>query len=349
MNFWRRWLGENRLTAFMLFFVVVLYSFLMFMAAFTKPSTAPSSIKAQQNPMLTSAELKQKEEVVRKSLMEKPRLMSILSLAFFGTLVWGILLDMLLIHWRREKRPWISTTLPKAPVCWNMNDVFQALVLLFFIEGCLFLFQLFGYWLTGLELSPDFLLLTNSLIRDVAAAVFVLLLVARRQGRPFADLGLRREKAGLFVKTGLLAYVAIVPLLVISFIVLGFFLQVFSYEPAPQNVVQMYLKPSSENYLIFFTVFVAGIGPVLEEIFFRGFAFAALRQRLGFWKAAALTSFLFSMFHMNAVVFVPIFFLGLFLCYLYESTGSLVPSISAHILHNTIMVLMTLGFRFLSQ
>ena len=175
MKRWRQWLGENRWTASMLFFVAVLYSFLMFASVFAPhedKKTAPAKTEAGRS--LTSEEIKQKEEIVRQKLMQRPGLMNLISLGVFGIFLWGILLDMLLIHWRRTKRPWLTGPLPRAPVCWGLKDVFQALVLLFFVEGCLFLFQLFGYWLTGLEFSADALLLTNSLIRDVCVAVFVL-------------------------------------------------------------------------------------------------------------------------------------------------------------------------------
>ena len=114
-------------------------------------------------------------------------------------------------------------------------------------------------------------------------------------------------------------------------------------------MVQIYLKPGSGPILFIFTVFVAGLGPVLEEVFFRGFAYPALRERFGIPVSPAFTAAAFAALHMNALAFVPIFLLGLFLCYLYESSGSLVPSISAHVLHNTLMVLVTLGFRALAS
>ncbi len=124
--------------------------------------------------------------------------------------------------------------------------------------------------------------------------------------------------------------------------------QGFSYDPPAKAVVEIYFKKSTEKFIIFLTFFVTVAGPVVEEIFFRGFAYGAARKRYGPVVAMLLTSFIFSVMHLSWLAFLPIFFLGIFLAYLYEKTGSLVPSMSAHILHNVIMVCLTLGFKKLS-
>jgi membrane protease YdiL (CAAX protease family) len=111
----------------------------------------------------------------------------------------------------------------------------------------------------------------------------------------------------------------------------------------------MYLRKGAEPYLIYLTLFVAVLGPVFEEIFFRGFAYPPFRQRFGVRWAMVGVSAIFALFHMNAILFIPIFLLGVFLVTLYEKTGSLVPSITAHICHNLIMVGLTLGFKNLSN
>jgi membrane protease YdiL (CAAX protease family) len=42
----------------------------------------------------------------------------------------------------------------------------------------------------------------------------------------------------------------------------------------------------------------------MEEILFRGFAYQAVRGRLGRWPSILLTSLLFSALHANAAVFL---------------------------------------------
>ena len=94
-----------------------------------------------------------------------------------------------------------------------------------------------------------------------------------------------REDSGVFS-----AYVAGLPVLVLSFALLAGISNLFSYKPAPQNVVQMYLKDDAGPYLMVFTFFVAALGPAMEEIFFRGFGYASLRRTMGPVRAALFTS-----------------------------------------------------------
>lgn len=70
--------------------------------------------------------------------------------------------------------------------------------------------------------------------------------------------------------------------------------------------------------------------PITEEIFFRGFIFAGLVPRLGIWGAMAASAVVFSLFHMDLGVLIPIFITGFLLAWLYRRTGSLWPGIVAH-------------------
>ena len=85
----------------------------------------------------------------------------------------------------------------------------------------MFLLHLFAYWATGREVSHDLLILCDSLLRDLCVAAFVMLLVKHRHGRPFSDLGVRSEKFFSYVRLGVLGYIAVVPLLALSFILLA--------------------------------------------------------------------------------------------------------------------------------
>ncbi|PKB80865.1 MAG: hypothetical protein BZY88_07560 [SAR202 cluster bacterium Io17-Chloro-G9] len=79
--------------------------------------------------------------------------------------------------------------------------------------------------------------------------------------------------------------------------------------------------------------------PITEEIFFRGFIIAGLTPRLGPWWAMAVSAAIFSAFHLNLGVMVPIFATGLILALLYHRTGSLWPGIAAHVGQNTLALL----------
>jgi len=63
-----------------------------------------------------------------------------------------------------------------------------------------------------------------------------------------------------------------------------------------------------------------------------------LRKRIGVRNAILLVSAVFAMLHMNIVSFFPIFALGVLLAYLYEKTGSMIPPITVHIIHNSAVI-----------
>jgi len=78
------------------------------------------------------------------------------------------------------------------------------------------------------------------------------------------------------------------------------------------------------------------IAPLAEEIFFRGFVFAGLRERLGWVKAGLISAALFSLLHLQPVQIVPIFVLGFLFALIYEKSRSLWPAIAMHAAINTI-------------
>lgn len=79
-------------------------------------------------------------------------------------------------------------------------------------------------------------------------------------------------------------------------------------------------------------LFLVLIGPLLEELVFRGFLYSPIRRSFGPTNAIFLTAFLFMLGHGQISPSVLVF--GLLFAYLYESTQSLVPSVLFHVLIN---------------
>jgi membrane protease YdiL (CAAX protease family) len=78
------------------------------------------------------------------------------------------------------------------------------------------------------------------------------------------------------------------------------------------------------------------IAPFVEEIFFRGFIFAGLRQVYGWQKSAIISSALFALVHLQWTAIPPIFVLGYIFAYLYNRSRSLWPAILMHGFSNVI-------------
>ena len=81
------------------------------------------------------------------------------------------------------------------------------------------------------------------------------------------------------------------------------------------------------------------LGPVGEELFFRGFAHTALRRKYGFRKGIILSSLFFGVYHIIPWQIPYAFVAGLILAYVYERTQSIYSPILFHILNNAVAVL----------
>ncbi len=87
-------------------------------------------------------------------------------------------------------------------------------------------------------------------------------------------------------------------------------------------------------------VLIVLAAPVSEEVFFRGFIFGGLRKRLSFVTAALISAGIFGLFHYTGAgslgVVPQLAFLGFALCWVYEETGSIYPTIAIHAVNNLI-------------
>ena len=79
-----------------------------------------------------------------------------------------------------------------------------------------------------------------------------------------------------------------------------------------------------------------GLAPFMEETFFRGFLFSGLRGRWGVFWAALGTGFLFSLAHVDPLVFIPFTAVGMMFAFGYVYSGSLLASMIAHLLFNAL-------------
>lgn len=104
--------------------------------------------------------------------------------------------------------------------------------------------------------------------------------------------------------------------------------------PVQQQAVQTLRLASglSERFLLGIVTIL--LAPLAEELLFRGVIYSYLRQ-LGFRQTALWgSSILFALIHLNAMSFVALLVFALLLAVLYERTGNLLSSISAHALFN---------------
>jgi membrane protease YdiL (CAAX protease family) len=163
----------------------------------------------------------------------------------------------------------------------------------------------------------------------LAAVAFLL---AGDDGRPAppARLGLRRPPAAAFgiVLVGIVAYLAFA-ILYSNFV-----------EPHQKDITRSLGYGRGTGASIAVGILIVGAAPISEEIFFRGFLFGGLRRRLSFVAAAVISAAVFGAFHYTgtgSVTLLPqLAALGLVQAWIYERSGSIVPTIAVHMLNNAV-------------
>lgn len=89
---------------------------------------------------------------------------------------------------------------------------------------------------------------------------------------------------------------------------------------------------------------VAIIGPVLEEMLFRGAITKELLKQYEPLKAILISGLIFGIFHLNPAQIFPAMLIGFVLAWLYWRTGSLIPGILIHIVNNSLSCYLSITY-----
>lgn len=211
--------------------------------------------------------------------------------------------------------------LTEPPQPWTPRDVGWGLVSAVLL---VVLLLVLGQLIQSLDLAID-----SSLVVVFGTAILLIpvwYFTAYKYGTSLADLGLRGFRpAAVGLGCGLMV-------LAFAFNMLyGTLLGFFDLQIQPD--IDLLFEGSSLPWLMFFGGAV--VAPVVEEIFFRGFVFAGLRQRWGWPKAMVGSAGLFAIAHVIPTAILPIFILGIIFAYLYQRFDSIWPAILMHMLTNT--------------
>ncbi len=275
-------------------------------------------------------------------------LFEILSFAFLIIFFSGLFVDGVLLFKRTFRNSLETELSPPGSKPWPITLLFKVLIL--FVAVGLLLAMVFGILqaMAHSKSSENFFMIFHTVIVDLLCLFFVVTFL-KEIGSSWRELGFYIPSKGILkeVQVGLLGYVGVLPLFVIVLTLLIFIAQLFGYEPPPHPLVNVFLEEEKRSiFLVFFSVFLATIiGPIMEEIFFRGFCYPIFKVRWGKIWAMVVSAAFFAGIHHTGFVFWPIFVLGLGLAYLYEKRRSLVASITMHITHNVLFI----SYFFLSK
>ncbi|WP_371804445.1 lysostaphin resistance A-like protein [Candidatus Lokiarchaeum ossiferum] len=97
---------------------------------------------------------------------------------------------------------------------------------------------------------------------------------------------------------------------------------------------------SKENLSTVFWIELLVIGfvaPISEELFFRGFVYSSIRNKVGVTKGVILSAFIFGIVHLSILQGLLAFIISIPLAYLYEKSKSLYVPIFLHVLSNVLI------------
>jgi len=157
-------------------------------------------------------------------------------------------------------------------------------------------------------------------------ALAATILVMQLSGRSFSDLGLSPAKLWRRLAAGSVWGFVMPTMLILAIFALGG----FRFGSVAMSGMQL----ATYFFAWLGVMFLLGFA---EEAVFRGPALTLLRDSIGFWPAAIVTSALFVVAHMdkpheNAIDLTSIGLIGLFLCFTVQRTGSIWWAVGFHAL-----------------
>ena len=247
-----------------------------------------------------------------------------------GLTTWGLATGQFTATWRYAA---------SRPPAWNFGDVGRILLLTVGIAMLMPFVRLAAAAINPVWSLDDHVWLTASmLLLDVFVALAICTFALNKSGRLSDALGLSWDRAGAVIREALRDYVALFPWLFLLLLLALGASRALGLEPPVEPIHQL-LFQEQRPVVVGMTVMLAGVvGPLAEELFFRGVLYGALRQRNSRIVSMLISGAVFALVHTNHVGFLPILALGSLLAFVYERTGSLLAPIAIHIVHNSLLL-----------
>lgn len=344
MNKILKFFNRERLYILILVFVILFNLVMLFYpekGRKIKRSKAQSTaiIREERNKRFNEEFFSRRPEI-EESLRKNERLALIFGLAtllIFAIVMLGIVTD-LIISTAIFRKKFDIRTLSPPPAKWTIWDICKAVILFLFFGYIIIISEALWSRILPILKSDNIRMILNTSILDCLAIFFVLYFTVIQYKENLESLGLSLKNFFRNVFYGAVGYVALVPVLIVILAVTLVIINITKYVPERQPIVELFLKEKDIAFLTYSSLFAAIFGPVIEELFFRGFMYGVFKKYIGIFWSMILTAAIFAMVHAHIVGFFPIMALGILLAYLYEKTGTLVSSITVHIIHNLSMV-----------
>ncbi len=336
----RRFGTENRLYLIMLSFIVVTEIFLAVSPVSEKKGHLAEKKKSHR--ILTPDEIIGQENKIRELLSSnKPLAVTVTVSTFVSALVLmaGLFFGISCIARKLNGHDIMAAYGSPPDVRWQFIDILRIIVTFYFFAYAFQWIEANIFALMKIKnINGNLFGVLNATLSDIIGLAIVLYFAVNKFKSGLAGLGLTFKNIKRDIRIAIGGYLTIIPVLAVIMIIVFIGLKVSSYEPPETKALEMLYEAKGTKLLFILTVLVTIIGPIAEELFFRGFAYPVFRKKIGVRNAILLVSAVFAMLHMNIVSFFPILALGVLLAYLYEKTGSMIPSITVHVIHNSAVI-----------
>ena len=177
------------------------------------------------------------------------------------------------------------------------------------------------------------------------AMLFFAFITVSRYGPALGEMGLHGRNLpaslGLGIIGGSLAFWMAVAAGALS---VALFNGVGWIEKWLQGFSDVNVKNTTGTDLLIAGIIIIVAAPICEEIFFRGYLYPAMRNRLGVWGAIFLNGFLFSAVHFSLFGLIGRTLAGALFCMLYEYNDNLWSPITAHAINNFVAFFLPLVY-----
>lgn len=339
-----QFLAREKLYTALLIFIISFFSFVHFYHA--EELAHPDRFTEQQLKEVEAVIQKNSRdpEFLKKRFEEDPRLrwyLQVFTMGAFASLMIGILINIQMFRKWLRKEAWLPPRVFGPHAKWGFSEVSKTAILVIFTGILLNAAGFTLHRLGGVRFNANFFMIMHTTVIDLTALFFMVHFVRQKEGAGRLVFGVRAPEGWLReIFMGVKAYFAIIPAFLFILVLLLLFISRWAYEPPPHPLVGVFVQEAERApwIVIYSLILACAVGPIVEEVFFRGFLYPVLRKSIGIRWAMAVTAALFALIHENLFSFLPIFVLGLALAYLYEKRGNLLACIALHIFHNTIFI-----------
>ena len=277
---------------------------------------------------------------LRERVNEQPLLgwlLWFLSLFIVGMMVGGLVSSWRSLFSGRARSMWVFSG--RRPPAWSFAELGR-IVALSIVAFSLLPLVRFAPPVRMFGLSPaSHLWIPLSMLLLDAFLVLIIFAFASGKGMPvWRAVGLSPRRIVPSLAEGFKGYLVVFPWLFLLLFLTVELVRFFHWTPPIEPIERLLFQEADPVVVGLLVVLSCVIGPIAEELFFRGVLFAAARRHLSRGGAILASGAAFSLIHTNPVGFLPILLIGSLLAYLYERTGSLAAPIAVHILHNTFLM-----------